>query len=104
MAKPKLLDLFCCAGGAGEGYARAGFEVVGVDIVDRPNYPHKFMKADALEVLVDHDFLSEFAAIHTSPPCQAKCALTKGTNAHLAGLYVDLYPLVMPLLLSLIHI
>ncbi|MGO9777982.1 MAG: hypothetical protein ACLPM3_15495 [Terracidiphilus sp.] len=30
--KPRLLDLFCCAGGAGEGYAQAGFDVVGVDI------------------------------------------------------------------------
>lgn len=28
----KILDLFCKAGGAGEGYHRAGFEVVGVDI------------------------------------------------------------------------
>lgn len=26
----KLLDLFCCAGGAGMGYHRAGFEVTGV--------------------------------------------------------------------------
>jgi DNA (cytosine-5)-methyltransferase 1 len=28
----RLLDLFCCAGGAAMGYHRAGFEVVGVDI------------------------------------------------------------------------
>ncbi|KQX43515.1 DNA methylase [Streptomyces sp. Root63] len=98
MTKPRILDLFCCAGGAGEGYARAGFEVVGVDIVDRPNYPHKFIKADALEILGDLEFLSEFEAVHASPPCQAKCTLTKGTNAHLAGLYVDLYPIVMPLM------
>jgi site-specific DNA-cytosine methylase len=32
MCKPRLLDLFCCAGGAGIGYSRAGFEVVGVDV------------------------------------------------------------------------
>jgi site-specific DNA-cytosine methylase len=32
MGKPRLLDLFCCAGGAGIGYRKAGFEVVGVDI------------------------------------------------------------------------
>ena len=30
--KPKLLDLFCGAGGASMGYHLAGFEVVGVDI------------------------------------------------------------------------
>lgn len=29
---PRLLDLFCCEGGAGKGYADAGFEVVGVDL------------------------------------------------------------------------
>ena len=28
----RLLDLFCCAGGAGRGYADAGFDVVGVDL------------------------------------------------------------------------
>lgn len=66
----KLLDLYCCAGGAAKGYYDAGFEVVGVDIVDRPNYPYKFIKADALEVLKDVEFIKQFDAIHASPPCQ----------------------------------
>jgi DNA (cytosine-5)-methyltransferase 1 len=68
--KYKLLDLYCCAGGAAKGYHDAGFEVVGVDIVDRPNYPYEFIKADALEILKDEVFISQFDAIHASPPCQ----------------------------------
>ncbi|MBF6277050.1 class I SAM-dependent methyltransferase [Nocardia nova] len=67
--KPRLLDLFCCAGGAGTGYARAGFEVTGIDISPQPNYPFEFHQADALEYLAQHG--NEFDAVHASPPCQA---------------------------------
>lgn len=76
--KPRLLDLFCGAGGAAMGYARAGFEVVGVDINPQPDYPFRFFQGDAFEVL-DH-IGDNFQAIHASPPCQASSALTKGTN------------------------
>jgi DNA (cytosine-5)-methyltransferase 1 len=67
--RPRLLDLFCCAGGAGEGYRLAGFEVVGVDIRPQPKNPHPFVLADALEYLKAHGH--EYDAIHASPPCQA---------------------------------
>lgn len=80
--KYKLLDLFCKAGGAAEGYHRAGFEVVGVDIVPQPNFPFEFVCMDAVRYLSIHD-LSDYDAIHASPPCQAHTkaqALSKGRN------------------------
>ncbi|MEV6245242.1 DNA methylase [Streptomyces sp. NPDC051742] len=96
-ARPLLLDLFCCAGGAATGYRRAGFDVVGVDIAPRPNYPFAFHQADALEYLADLITTGEierFSFVHTSPPCQGKCALTVGTNASRGwgGTHVDLVP------------
>jgi DNA (cytosine-5)-methyltransferase 1 len=80
--KPRLLDLFCCAGGAGMGYARAGFEVVGVDLSAHPNYPFEFIQADALTL--DRDFLESFDAVHASPPCQSYSDLARRNgNAHM---------------------
>ena len=80
---PQLLDLFCCAGGAGAGYGLAGFDVTGVDIVARPRYPHRFVQGDALDVLADlisSGDVARYSLIHTSPPCQEGCSLTQGTN------------------------
>ncbi|MYS06347.1 DNA methylase [Streptomyces sp. SID6041] len=81
--RPRLLDLFCCAGGAATGYRRAGFDVLGVDIAPRPNYPFTFVQADALEYLANLIATGEierFAIVHSSRPCQDKCNLTVGTN------------------------
>jgi DNA (cytosine-5)-methyltransferase 1 len=68
-ARPRLLDLFCGAGGSAVGYNRAGFDVVGVDSAPQPRFPFAFVQADALEYLAAHGH--EFDAIHASPPCQA---------------------------------
>lgn len=75
MSRPRLLDLFCCAGGAAEGYHRAGFEVVGIDVRPQPRYPFQFIQADAMKL--DEGFMSGFHAIHASPPCQRYSDLAK---------------------------
>lgn len=93
--KPFLLDLYCCAGGCTKGYQRAGFYVVGVDINSQPRYcGDAFVQMDAiqaLETLLRGDcivdtagykwFLSDFFAIHASPPCQAYSGLRNVTIA-----------------------
>ena len=107
MSKPRLLDLFCGAGGAGVGYHRAGFEVVGVDNKPQPNYPFPFCQADALDtmdaLLEGHAIifnsqpggefskseytLDDIAAIHASPPCQHASTIAKQNRILRPGKY-----------------
>lgn len=96
----RLLDLFCGAGGCAVGYHRAGFtDIVGVDINPQPRYPFDFFKAGALQFLrclKEADeigdalgalnatgglYLSDFDAIHTSPPCQTYSRCRRIGNA-----------------------
>jgi len=78
MSKPKLLDLFSGTGGAARGYADAGFEVVGVDIVPQPHYPYTFIQADALTFPLDG-----FDVIHASPVCKGYTELNyRGKEKH----------------------
>jgi DNA (cytosine-5)-methyltransferase 1 len=99
----KLLDLYCGAGGAAVGYARAGFEVVGVDIAPQPNYPFKFIQRDAIDVLIEMvEEPMEYDLIHASPPCQH---FTKYRNAvkDIADRYEDLLDETRELLEEVVH-
>lgn len=78
--RPRLLDLFCGAGGAARGYQLAGFHVTGIDITPQPRYAGDvFIQADALEYCREHGH--EFDAIRASPPCQAHSSLKTMHNA-----------------------
>ncbi len=112
--KPKLLDLFCCAGGAAKGYADAGFDVYGVDIKPQRNYPFAFHQGDVLDVLaaliagekvafthrdgrVELLGLEDFAGLHASPPCQAHTSMK---TMHNAKEHEDLVPETRELLVA----
>jgi DNA (cytosine-5)-methyltransferase 1 len=98
MPRPKLLDLFCCEGGASRGYALAGFDVYGVDLFttikggfSRKRYPYPSVTGDVIDVLRELVYgypwikfdngewlrLTDFDAIHASPPCQHASAGTR---------------------------
>ncbi len=82
----KVLDLFCCCGGASKGLASAGFEVTGVDITDDHQYPYDFIHSDVFKL--GNDFLEQFDLIWASPPCQFYIP----TNKHKRTGHPDLIP------------
>lgn len=92
MSKPRLLDLFCGAGGCSKGYQQAGFEVVGVDINPQPHYPYEFIQADALTFP-----LQGFDVIHASPPCQEYSSSRFLRNATTKN------PVIRPMLLEIMY-
>jgi len=88
--RPRLLDLFCCEGGAAHGYTRAGWEVHGWDKVHpAPNedgYPGpekahrmildmraRYRAAGGLTLTVGDATIADldgYDAVHASPPCK----------------------------------
>jgi len=79
MSRPKLLDVCCKAGLASDGYAAAGFEVVGIDRDPQPNYPYKFIQAD-LRDLAPQWIAENFDAVAGSPPCWQHSVLRHRTG------------------------
>lgn len=97
----RILDLFCCEGGAARGYMDAGAEVYGVDMIARfaKRYPgagfHVGSAIDVLAALIGGAVvpftrrdsttvwlgLEDFDAIHASPPCQGYTIATAGNPA-----------------------
>lgn len=85
-----ILDLFCGAGGAAQGYHQAleqaniPHTITGVDHTPQPNYPFHFVQADAMTYsLAGYDF------IHASPPCQLYSVSTRRVTYNN---YTDLLP------------
>jgi DNA (cytosine-5)-methyltransferase 1 len=106
--RPRLLDLFCGAGGCAMGYHRAGFEVVGIDCEDQPAYPFLFARIEALWLLdvllgggslcpdlFSRFWLKDIDVIHASPPCQGYCRLK---HLHPTKTYPMLIPRIRELL------
>jgi len=88
--RPRIVDLYCNAGGCAVGYHRAGFDVVGIDIVPQPFFPFPFELRDALtflaELIADPDHLG-FDAVHASPPCKLWTVANRVHRANTATLF-----------------
>lgn len=95
----KVLDTFCCAGGATRGYQLAGHHVTGVDIRVPTCYPgDEFVQSDAVEFILKHG--AEYDFIHASPPCQGYSGPSLGTNRARGYEYPDLVGVVRNVLES----
>ncbi|MFF0397435.1 SAM-dependent methyltransferase [Streptomyces sp. NPDC005248] len=77
----RVLDTYCCQGGAGKGYSDAGATVTGIDKDPQPRYPFTFIQGDAIAYI--REYGAEFDFIHASPPCQhdSDCQRIQG-NTH----------------------
>lgn len=97
----RILDLYCGEGVVALGLAKHG-AVTGVDITDHSaRYPYEFVQANALAILADAAFVSQFDLIWASPPCQRHSIIganVHGQNADYAARHEDLIPATRALL------
>lgn len=64
----RVLDAYCCQGGAGYGYSLAGAAVTGIDRDRQPRYPFRMLRGDASELI--RKVSPAFSFIHASPVCR----------------------------------
>lgn len=109
--KPRLLDLFCGAGGAALGYSWAGFDVVGVDHKHQDHYPFQHYRMDAIHALRNFRLLNEFEArtqgrgfdaVHASPPCQSYSPHVTSASSEYAGTAGKDEPALIPIVRDLL--
>ena len=67
------IDLCCGLGGWSDGFADAGFDVLGIDINPQPKYRHPFWQADIRKVRIGPGIAKVITA---SPPCTEFSYLT----------------------------
>lgn len=71
----RILDTFCCQGGAARGLYEhfstvyEHVEITGVDLEPQPRYPYRFIQGDAIAYITEHG--ADYDFIWASPPCQA---------------------------------
>ena len=77
----KALDLFCGQGGVSVGLFNAGFDVTGVDVLEKKGYPFEFIQKSVFDL--DLDFLKSFDFITASPPCQGYIFTNRNKDGYL---------------------
>lgn len=84
--KPRILDLFCGAGGVAKGLQRAGFHVTGVDHQPQPRYCGDLFIQNDVFVMRPERLRKIYQAVWASPPCQGYSRMS-GCRDGLAGKY-----------------
>lgn len=64
------------------GYHNAGFEIVGIDIKKKRNYPFEQIKSDVIKFLREtpNEWFDQFDLISASPPCQKYSRASNGAS------------------------